>query len=212
MQDKKKCERPKPQPKCPRAEFINVIQFQFFDNGEKPGRGVSRHVVKLEVHCEARLVLNKPYWKRSVSMLEAKTFFEWVDAQTFEPEVADVYGLAKQLVAIQQADEDVEWIKLGHVEDTRLRNRYPGQFVGVIKFKSGPLVCWLQLGGSPLQAHAMFFNKAWRKGSKARLFAGTYDPQGMYGAMKREQAQIAGASSRAAPEPAAGSLGGMPWE
>jgi hypothetical protein len=212
MQDKKKGERPKPQPKCPRAEIINVIQFQFFDNGEKPGRGVSRHVVKLEVHCEARLVLNKPYWKRSVSMLEPKTFFDWVDAQTFEADVASLYAGTKQFVDLQQADDDTEWLKLGHIEDTRLRDRYPGQFVVVVKMKSGPLQCWLQLGESSLPADAMFFNRAWRKGSKARLFAGTFDPHGAYMAMKREQAQIAEASSRAAPEPVDGTLGGMPWQ
>lgn len=212
MQDKKKGERPKPQPKCPRADIINVIQFQFFDNGEKPGRGLSRHVVKLEVHCEARLVLNKPYWKRSVSMLEPKKFFEWVDAQVFEADVAAVYGVAKECVTGWLADEDVEWVKLGHIEDTRLRDRYPGQFIGVMKLKSGPLRCWLHLGESLLPADAMFFNKAWRKGSKARLFAGTFDPHGMYEAMKAEQAQIAGASSPAAPERPKASLGGMPWQ
>ena len=212
MQNFKKGERPKPQPKCPRYDIINFIQFQFFDNGEKPGRGVSRHVVKLEVHCEGRLVLSKPFWKRSVSMLEPKTFFEWVDSQVFDEGVAAAYEVAKAVAENQLADEDVEMIKFGHVEDTRLRDRYPGQFVGVMKLKSGPLCCWLHLGESLLPADAMFFNHAWRKGSKARVFAGTYDPYGMYTAMKAEHAQIAGATGHAASEPAEGALGGMPWE
>jgi hypothetical protein len=212
MTEKTKKARPKPQPKCPRADIINVVQFQFFDNGENPGRGLSRHVVKLEVHCENRYVPSKPYWKRSVSMLEPKKFFEWIDSQVFDEVVTKQYAVVKQFVEVELADEDVEWIKLGHVEDTRLRDRYPGQFVGAMKLESGPLRCWLQLGDDPMPADAMFFNKAWRKGSKARLFAGTYDPQGMYEASKREQAQIAAASSKAAPDAAEATLGGMPWE
>lgn len=212
MTEKTKKARPKPQPKCPHADIINVVQFQFFDNGENQGRGSSRHVVKLEVHCEGRYVPSKPYWKRSISMLEPKTFFKWTDAQTFDPAMMQVYADLKQFVALHGEDEDCEWIKLGHVEDTRLRHRCPGQFVIAVKFKSGPLACVLQVENTVMAADAMFFNKAWRKGSKARLFAGTYDPQGMYEASKREQAQIAAASSKAAPDAAEATLGGMPWK
>lgn len=190
--------RPKPQPECPRFEVINVVQFQFFDNGEKPGKGKSRHVVKLEVHCEGRLNLAKPYWKRSVSMLDMEVFFSWVMQQGFPLDIMAIYEGAAAVISDYVDGEDTEWVKLGHVEDTRLRTRYPGQFVVCRKLKAGPLECWLQLGEHRLPAAAMFFNKGWRKGSKARLFAGTYDPCGEYDHTKRIAAVEAEAESRAA--------------
>jgi hypothetical protein len=47
------------------------------------------------------------------------------------------------------------------------------------------------LGETCLDAEAMFFNKAWRKGARARLFAATYDPYGMYARMKEIAAKEA---------------------
>lgn len=199
----KKGERPKAQPACPRADVINVIVFQFFDNGAKPGRGRSRHVIKMEIHCEGKLVLNRPYWKRSVSMLEPKLFFEWVDAQSFDDGVAGLYGSTRALMDSLALDDDTEWLKLGHVEDTRLRDRYPGQFVVAVKRKSGPLLCWLQHGDSQFAPEAMFYNKAWRPGSPARLFAGTYDPYGMYDKAKAIAAKEAAVEAPVAIEEAA---------
>lgn len=194
----KKRVKPKALPEMPRAGAINVIQFQFFDNGQKPGRGKSRHVVKLEVYCEGRLNLRKPFWKRSVSMLEPKLFFEWIDGQTFEPGVKSIYENLHSLAIDQEADDEVEWVKLGHVEDTRLRARYPGQFVVCVKCKDGPLLSWVQAGDGQFPCEAMIFNQRWKRGSKERLFYGFYDPHGMYKRMIAEQQMIAEAASRGA--------------
>lgn len=38
----------------PRLGVINAIQFQLFDDGQKPGRGRSHHQIKMEVYCDGR--------------------------------------------------------------------------------------------------------------------------------------------------------------
>jgi hypothetical protein len=181
---KKRAQPQEPLPPCPHPDHIKVVQFQFFDNGQKPGRGRTQHVLSLEVYCEDNFVITKPYWKRSVALLDPAKILAWAGEKTLAGEM-DVtehayYEKTIQICTELMDDPDTEWVRCGYIEDRRAKVRYPGQTVIVWKVGDGPLHVVMEVHGSALAPDAMIFDKKARPGSGRRLFYGFYDPNRLY--------------------------------
>src|SRR5215212_3004728 len=181
---KKRAQAHEPLPPCPHPDHIKVVQFQFFDNGQNPGRGRTQHVLSLEVYCEDKFVITKPFWKRSVALLDPAKILAWADEKTLEGAMDQTehayYKMIFAACADLMQDEDTEWVRAGYIEDRRAKVRYPGQTVIVWKRSSGPLNVILSVHGVALAPDAMVFDKKARPGSGRRLFYGLHDPSGLY--------------------------------
>lgn len=179
----------------PRIAVINAIQFQLFDNGEKPGRGRSQHQMKLEVYCDGRLDLMKPYWVRVVPLLDEKVFIRWVEKAVSDKKITqaqgDTYRLWHETIVAEAAKEDIEFAKLGHIGNKLKNEYYPGQFIAVIKEKGGGLQVVVLNGENCLKTDKFYFDQHWVKGGSRRKFFGFYDPAGMYEAAKAEKERAA---------------------
>jgi len=187
---------------CPRKEVIDVVQFQFFDNGEpkklepvvpedgkqkRPGAGKSRYTMKIEVYCEAKFNIYKPYWARTASLLDASQIKKWTDEQLSCGKLSSKdHGFYADLYAMAEAfmeEPDSHWAKIGYLEDRRAKLRYPGQAVFVTKRHAGAMDAALFTNGmdeEPLCPDAMIFDKRSKPGSGRRLFYGFYDPNRTY--------------------------------
>lgn len=191
MYRKKKTSAPKaPLTPCPRAGVINVVQYQLYDNGPNPGRGKSQHRMTIEVYCDGRLDLHKPYWKRTTSLLEPPVFMGWVNktfgAGGMTAEQYAVYKTASDLAVEAMNTGTFEFCKLGHIgsnEDGK--TYYVGQFILVMKALGGGLGVMQYIGDDILEASSFLYDQTWFPGTKRRKFFGFYDPADMYGAMKR---------------------------
>ncbi|KQT90358.1 hypothetical protein [Methylobacterium sp. Leaf466] len=192
------------------------MQFQFFDNDTSKTKGASQHTMMLEAYCEGRLNLFNPYWKRTVQLIDPKLVIKWADKKLVEgemtPEIHETYKLTYETAQTIAENDQTEWVKMGHIGSKRENKRYIGQFVLVSRDKDGPMSCVVFIDGDVLAAGRFQHDLRAKPGTGRRKAYAFYDPTDMYGAMQREQAQIAGASSRAAPEPPEASLGGMPWQ
>ena len=201
---------------CPRKDVIQVMQFQFFDNGSKCGKGSIQHTMMLEAYCEGRLNLYSPYWKRTVQLIDPKLVLRWADRKLAEGEMSasihDVYREAHDAAVGIAVEDDTEWVKMGHIGSKRENKRYIGQFILVSRDKDGSMRCLVCIDGELLEAGRFQHDLRAKSGTGRRKAYAFYDPNGAYEAMQREQVQIAGTSSRAAPGPTEGTMGGMPWE
>src|SRR3954463_3880582 len=99
------------------------MQFQFFDNGSKGGRGAVQHTMMLEAYCEDRLNLFNPYWKRTVQLAEPKLAIRWADKKLAEGEMTaeqhEVYSDAYEVTKALAADDEIDWVKMGHIGSKR---------------------------------------------------------------------------------------------
>jgi len=190
-----------PLPPCPRKDVIQVMQFQYYDNGAKPGRGKVQHTVTLEAYCEGRLNLHKPYWVRTVQLIDPKKVMAWADQK-----LAECYLTAEQHAFYIQMQEvadslaegpDVEFAKMGHIEDRTTKIRYPAQFVLMVRERGGPMQCHVVINGDVISTETFIHDQHSVPGSGRRKAYAFYDPSDMYGAMKREQAMRAEAKARA---------------
>lgn len=202
-----------PLKRCPSKQHIMAIQAQLFDNGPKPGKGRSQHSIKLEVYCEGRLDLCKPYWSRVVQLIEPKLFMAWVDREHGTGTITDVqretYESARETVETIAKGEGIEFAKMGHIGAARENKYYAGQFVTMVKESNGPLHLFVFLDGEMIEVTSFLYDKFWKPGGSRRKFFGFYDPCGMYAAMQAERAQRAEADARAN---LGGTMGGNPWE
>ncbi|WP_238273303.1 hypothetical protein [Methylobacterium cerastii] len=170
----------------------------------------------LEAYCEGRLNLFKPYWKRTVALIEPKLVLKWADENLATGEMtasiheryATLYAVANEIMA----DDDSEWSKMGHIGSKRENTRYIGQFVLVSRYKDGSMNCVVSIDGELLEAGRFQHDLRAKPGTGRRKAYAFYDPNGLYEAMKAEQLQIAETSIRAAAEPAEGTLGEVPWK
>lgn len=202
-----------PLPACPTKDKIYVTQFQYFDNGEpkkadtveqsedgtikREGAGKSRYTIQLEVYCEAKFNIYKPYWKRTVALLDPERVKKWADKQLAEGKRTEkehefylnLYTMAENFMELH---EDAHWAKIGYIEDRRSKVRYPGQAVLVTKIQNGPMDVYMFVDGDvhdPICPDAMIYDKLSQPGSKRRLFYGFYDPTDMYGKQKEIEAK-----------------------
>jgi hypothetical protein len=216
---KAKADEPKgPLPPCPRREIIDVVQFQFFDNGEpkktepvisedgkkkRPGAGRSRYTMKVEVYCEGKFNIYKPYWKRTAALLNPDQVKKWADEQLSSGKMSEkdhefyatLYTMAETFIE----DPDAHWVKIGYIEDRSSKVRYPGQAVFVTKRMSGPMDAALFTNGvdeKPLCPDAMIFDKFSKPDAGRRLFYGFYDPNDIYEKTKARAAKEAEVLSR----------------
>jgi len=185
----------------PRLDVINAIQFQLFDNGEKPGRGRSQHQIKMEVYCDGRLDLMEPYWVRVVPLLDEKVFMRWVNEAlatgTITPAQYEMYEAIHGVIVARAADPDVEFAKLGHIGNKGLNTYYPGQFIAAVKEKDGGLQVFVVRDHEHIQADSFLFDQHWVKGGARRKFFGFYDPAGLYLAAKAEKERAAKVEAQA---------------
>jgi hypothetical protein len=174
------------------------MQFQFFDNGENPGRGKSQHTMMLEVYCEGRLNLYRPYWKRVVQLISPKQVLTWAHEKLGEGYLtADQHTFYVQMHMVAErltAEPDMAWVKMGHIEDRRSHVRYPAQFALVSRELSGPMQCHVVLNGSVISAERFLHDQRSEKGTGRRKAFGWYDPSGLYDLAKREEAMKAEAA------------------
>jgi hypothetical protein len=172
-----------PAKRCPPVDVIRVVQGQLFDNGSKPGRGRSQHTLKLEIYCEDKVELEKPYWWRSVALISPKLFIDWavkaradgrLTAEQFE-DYQRAHDVAKEF----EVDDECEFAKLGHIGAERENVYYENQFVLALKTKGGGLQVLIIIDGDGVKVDKWWFNKGWKPGSKARKFFAIHDPQGL---------------------------------
>lgn len=195
MTDRKPRGKRDPLPRCPHPKHINAIQFQLFDNGSKPGRGKSQHVMKVEVYCEGRLVLEKPTWARAIPLIDPKKFMAWADREHAAGRIDQAnfegYQSLHEMASSAIEEGGFEFVKLGHVGSPDNGTTYiVGQYIIAMKRERGGLDVILQIDGEAFHTDSFFYNRGWRPGGRARKFQGMYDPHDMYGEAKREQGVI----------------------
>jgi hypothetical protein len=201
--NKKSAKEKAPLPRCPRIESINVVQFQLHDNGPKPGSGRTQHTMKVEVYCEGRLNLYKPFWARSVGLTAPANILAWAEKAHEEgkvtAEMLELYQTAHDTAVGFMENEDAEWAKMGHIGSRRDGHAiYENQFLLVTKKKGGKIQCLMAIDGNALFTDSFLYDKQWRPGGKRRKFFGFYDPSKMYDAMQREKGMQEEADRRAA--------------
>jgi hypothetical protein len=201
---KPKASGPKgPLPPLPRKDVIRVVQFQYFDNGPNPGSGKSRYAMTVEVYMQDRLTLLRPDWKRSVALLDPDQVKSWADGQVESGKLsAGDHEFYEALYRISEGlieQDDVEWVKIGYIEDRRAKIRYPGQALLLSREMTGKFTAYLFSSAEEYMETSSFqYDRNARPGSGRRLFYGFYDPAGMYAAMKAERALQAKADCLAA--------------
>jgi hypothetical protein len=191
-----------PLPPCPRKDVIQAVQFQFFDNGPNPGKGNSEYTIALEVYCEGRLDLYRPYWKRVVRLMSPKQVMEWADKKQGEgyltAEQHAEYRSVFEACEVVAQDPDMAWVKMGCIEDRSARIRYPGQLLMVTREVTGPMQIHVVLNGEVISAERMLHDQRSTKGTGRRKAFGWWDPSNLYDIAKKEEAMKAKAAARAA--------------
>lgn len=178
--------KPRPEMKpCPVLGCVQAAEFQLFDNGEKPGKGKVRHKLKVELYCEDKLVMGKPYWSRVCDLLDVKTFMRWVEREHAEGTITEgqyaEYDAARMLCEQWEADEQrCEFAKLGHIEGDG-NSRFRGQFVIVLKEAGKGLTAVLARDGDIIEQRDWQYNPGWPRNKRARKFMGRWDPHNMFG-------------------------------
>ncbi|AWN35419.1 hypothetical protein DK427_06495 [Methylobacterium radiodurans] len=195
--------------------MIQVMQFQFFENG-KVKQGQSQHTMMLEAYCEGRLNLFNPYWKRTVQLAESKLTYRWaqrkLEAGEMTAEQFAEYEAAHETCTAIAVCEDTEWVKVGRIGSKRENISYIGQFIIVRRQKAGPMECVVFLDGESFGPDRFQHDLRSKPGTGRRKAYAFYDPSGLYEAMKREEAMRAESDARAAQQPPEGLLGGDPWQ
>jgi hypothetical protein len=181
---------------CPAKDRIFVMQFQFFDNGPKPGSGNTQHTMMLEAYLEEEVNLRKPHWKRVVSLSEAADFCAWTDKALSAGQISATqhaeYASGLEVVAYQLEQEEVAWAKIGRIEDRRVRSTiYPGQFVIAWRTKAGPMECHVFTGDGMISCTCFIHDQHSRAGTGRRKAFGFYDPGNIHLHKIAEQKAIA---------------------
>ena len=174
-----------PLPALPRADVIACMQMQYFDNGPNPGSGKNQYTMVTEVYAGGHFNIMKPYWKRTVALLDPEQVRMWADAKLMSGGLtADQH--AQYVIAYDAAElfmeaNDALWAKLGYFEDRRAHLRYPGQVMLATRVVDGPMHAHVFDGeGGIMSSNAFQFDKFWRPGTSRRLFYGWYDPLEIY--------------------------------
>ena len=186
----KKGQKPPALKPCPSKDFIHVMQFQFFDNGPTPGKGKTRHTVKLEVYLEGKINLSKPHWNRTVALIEADEFRAWADRALIDkrltPEQHSTYAGYSDAIAERAKWPETAWAKLGRIEDKRAHADYPGQFIMAWRDKNGPMQCHVVVEDGTMSCERFIHDQLSTPGSGRRKAFGFYDPNRIY---ERQQAE-----------------------
>ena len=169
---------------CPSVDRIFVMQFQFFDNGPKPGKGKTRHTMMLEAYLEPKIELCNPHWKRSVALIEPTDFRAWADRALAEgrlpPEQHSIYVQCSEVIADRARHPETEWAKLGRIEDKRAHADYPGQFIMAYRDKDGPMGCHVITETGTMSCERFIHDQRSKPGTGRRKAFGFYDPGKIY--------------------------------
>src|SRR4051794_26257968 len=130
---------------CPPVDRIYIMQFHFFDNGPKPGKGKTRFTMMLEAYLEWKIDLYKPHWKRSVALIEPSDFRALADRAVAEgrltPAQHSIYVLGYRAMEERARLPDTEWAKLGLIKHRGAGADYAGQFITAYRNKDGSMGC-----------------------------------------------------------------------
>ncbi len=160
--------------------------------------------MKIEVNCEDKFIISKPFWKRTAALLDPTQVKKWADGQLAEGKMTagdhDFYDtLYRSAESLMEDGPVMQWVKIGYIEDRRSKVRYPGQAVLVTKVIDGPMMAYLFTDGmkeDALESDPLVHDKNWKPGCGRRLFFGFYDPHGIYWKAKeieeKERAYLAG--------------------
>lgn len=166
------------------------MQFQWFDNGARPGRGKTQHTITLEAYLEPKIDLARPHWKRSVALIEASDFRAWADkaleAGRLTADQHQTYADAAELMQEVAERPDTLWAKCGRIEDKRSHTDYPGQFLFAWREIDGPMQCHVVLNGDTISCERFQHDKYARPGTGRRKAYGFFDPGRIYERQKAE--------------------------
>lgn len=174
--------KPAPLPPIPCLNDIFVVQFQFFDNGPKPGSGKTQYQFKIEAYMTRRYDLYKPDWSRVVPLISGQSMIEWAATAVADgripAELQAGYEQAGEWAIQQSADPDVDFAMVGRIEDRRSHTTYPGHIMMVRREKSGPMTVVLMKvqEGEVIKCDRFIHDKYARPGAGRRKAFGFYDP------------------------------------
>lgn len=178
-----------PLPAFPSLDRVDVIQFQYFDNGPDRKQGESRYTLKVEAYYGQRYNVYDPQWSRVLALLDPAQMTKWADAKLADGSMTEgehsFYAAVVELCALYQGDGLTEWARVAYIEDRRQKVRYPGQAVVLRRALDKTMCAHLFAGDQSADCERFIFEKGWTPGSKKRLFYGFYDPNNLHDQNKR---------------------------
>jgi len=170
-------------PPFPSLEDVAAMRLQFFDNGSKPGRGKSQHVLKVRAFLNDSKPINQknPDWERCIQLIDAQKVIAWADGEQMQGKISgDVlrrYYDAARSCQDWMAEPDAEWAKMGHVASQPGTVYFHDQFVAVCRKDSG-LNATLYIDGATIEIEKFYPNTAGSRTGAPKMHA-LYDPQGL---------------------------------
>ena len=181
-----------PMPAFPSLERVEVIQFQYFDNGPDLKQGQSRYTLKVEAYYGQKYDYRDPQWSRVLALLDPALMTKWATDKLKDGSIStaefEFYAAVVEVADAYQEDGLTEWVRVAYIEDRRQKVRYPGQAVILRRALDKSMVAHLLAHDGVATCERFIFEKSWRPGSKKRLFFGFYDPLKLH-----EQSQRVGA-------------------
>lgn len=170
-------------PGFPDSDDVVYATAQFFDNGEKPGKGKAEHVLKLRVHTGDPETMDekKPDWWRCAHMLEQAAVMDWAAEQHMNGRMTnsefDHYSDALRDLSHWKLVNPSGWAKVGHIASSPGKHYFSGQFV-ILRAGPDRMDVFVHVHGQePL--HITMRENTRSKNGKAPVAYGHYDPQGL---------------------------------
>ena len=171
-------------PAFPSFDDIAAIRLQLFDNGTKPGKGRSQHVLKMRVYLDPTSAIDQtaPDWERCIQLIAPKKVVEWAGAEYHGGRVPEAvlerYAEAYAAGKSWSASADADWAKMGHISSQPGTQYYPGQFVCVRRTQDGELSASIYVDGSIIEFEKFHPNTRANK-SHAPTHHALFDPHGL---------------------------------
>lgn len=171
-------------PGFPNSDDVIYMTAQLFDNGENPGRGKAKDVLKLRVHTgdAESLDVMKPDWHRYVHLLEPSTVMNWAAEQHQNGGISDAefdhYSATLRDVANWTNMNPSGWAKVGHIASPPGTHYFPGQFV-VLRAAADEMEVTVCLYGQEFLRIDQMRENTRSKNRKSPTHYGHYDPRGL---------------------------------
>lgn len=170
--------------KFPAIERLAAMRLQFWDNGEKPGKGTSRHTLKLRLYLDDGQPINqnKPHWERTVALIDPKKVVEWATEEHAAGNItADDLNRYQEVEAGLRdwlANEpDAAWVKMGHIGSKPGTHYFPNQFVSVRCWDDGDMIATLHIDGEEIEVSPFYRNRSRTPDAPKRH--ALYDPRNL---------------------------------
>lgn len=157
----------------------------FFDNGPKPGKGKSQHVLKVRAYLVGKpepLDQSDYDWERCIQLIKPKKVIDWAKAEhaqgAISEEVFQRYVAAARSCNDWETQANALWVKMGHMASKPGTVYFHDQFVAVRCSLNGSLSATLYLDGDVVEIKKFHPNTAARRINAPPLHA-LYDPLGL---------------------------------